>query len=255
MLQILLCRAGLPAAALIAGLSAAVPAVPAVPAAAAAAAKAPAPAARSAAALPHLPGGDYIADKNHTNLLWMVNHLGLSHYYGRFDDINARLHIDPQNIARSKLQVEINPASVDTNHQSKPNAFNAEIAGPLFFDAAKFPQIRYESTKITLTGPQTGRVEGNLTLHGITKPVALNVRFNKFYQSDPMTKLPTLGFSATASLKRSEFGIAKYAPAVSDEVKLIIETEFNMPAAAKAAPAAAKGEKTAGDKTSKSGGQ
>lgn len=182
--------------------------------------------AQSAAEAFNVPAGDYVLDKNHANILWSVTHFGQSRYYGRFDGISADLHLDGQDITRSRLIAEVNPASVDTNHQSKPNMFNAEIAGEQFLNAAKFPLIRFESTKLIITGKKTGKVEGRLSLHGVTKPLTLNVHFNKGYKSHPMTKLPTIGFSATASFKRSDFGISQYVPNVSDKVKLIIEAEF-----------------------------
>lgn len=184
------------------------------------------PALRGAQAAFQVPAGEYAADKNHTNVLWMVTHFGMSHYYGRFDDINAALILDGKDIAQSKLRVEIDPKSVSTNHTSKPNMFNEKIAGPKILDSAQFPLIRFESTHITLTGAKTGIVTGNLTLHGVTKPIKLDAVFNKSMNPQPKLQAPALGFSATAAFKRSDFGLTQLMPRVSDEVKLVIEAEF-----------------------------
>lgn len=174
----------------------------------------------------NVPAGTYIADKTHTNLLWSVKHFGLSNYYGRFDSVDAALDLDPKDLSRSKLKVTIDPKSVDTNYPGKPNSFNSEIAGSKFFNAKKFSQITFTSTAIKVTGEKTGQVTGDLTFHGVTKPVTLDVTFNNALNPHPMSKKPVLGFSATGTLKRSDFGVNALLQHVSDDVRLTIETEF-----------------------------
>lgn len=173
-----------------------------------------------------VPSGTYVADKTHTNVLWSVSHFGLSTYIGRFNDIEAKLVLDAAQPAKSKLEVTIDPASVDTNYPPKPDEFNREIAGSQFFDAAKFPRITFVSTAIETTGADTGKVTGNLTFHGVTKPVTLDVKLNAALNPHPMSKKPAIGFSATGTIKRSDFGVSAFLGPVSDEVKLTIETEF-----------------------------
>lgn len=173
-----------------------------------------------------VPSGTYVADKTHTNVLWSVSHFGLSNYIGRFDAIEAKLVLDAAEPAKSKLEATIDPASVNTNYPPKPDEFNKEIAGTQFFDAAKFPRITFVSTAIETTGSNTGKVTGNLTFHGVTKPVTLDVRLNAALDPHPMSKKPAVGFSATGTIKRSDFGVGAFLGPVSDEVKLTIETEF-----------------------------
>ncbi|AQS41130.1 MAG: Periplasmic protein [Candidatus Tokpelaia hoelldobleri] len=174
------------------------------------------------------PAGKYVNDATHTNVLWSVNHFGLSTYYGRFDDTKIKLDLaDPSKPETARLSVTINPKSVDTNFPGTPNKFSAEIAGEKFFNAAKFKTITFNSTAIKVTGDKTGEVTGDLTFHGVTKPVTLSVTFNKAYEKHPMSQKPAIGFSATGQIRRSDFGVDFLANGpVSDEVDLVIETEF-----------------------------
>ena len=103
---------------------------------------------------------------------------------------------------------------------------DAHLKSPDFFDAAKFPTASFKSTKIEVTGPSSGKITGDLTLHGVTKPVTLNASFNGG-GINPMSKAYVLGFNATGTVKRSEFGISTYVPAVGDEVTLTISAEFD----------------------------
>ncbi|MBX5002065.1 YceI family protein [Rhizobium lentis] len=173
-----------------------------------------------------VPAGTYQADVTHTNVLWSVVHFGLSNYIGRFDKISATLELDPADVTKSKLTATIDPASVSTNYPAGDKSFNAEIAGKMFFDAAKFSEITFVSTAINIKDSKTGTVTGNLTFHGVTKPVTLDVTLNAALNPHPMSKKPTVGFSATGVIKRSDFGVAALVGPVSDDVKLTIETEF-----------------------------
>ncbi|AQT47675.1 MULTISPECIES: YceI family protein [Bartonella] len=173
-----------------------------------------------------VPTGAYVSDAAHTNLLWSIKHFGLSNYYGRFDKIEAKLDLDANDVEKSVLHVRIDPKSVDTNYPKTPNEFNDEIAGEMFFDADKYKNITFDSTSIELTGEKTGKVTGNLTFHGVTKPVVLDVTLNGTLASHPMTKKPALGFSAKTVIKRSEFGVNELEGPLSDDVNLTIEAEF-----------------------------
>jgi polyisoprenoid-binding protein YceI len=101
-----------------------------------------------------------------------------------------------------------------------------DVKSEKFLDVAKYPEIRFVSTKVTREPDQTLRIDGQLTLHGLTRPLTLHARLNK-EAPNPFDKRPTLGFSATGSLKRSDFGIATYIPVIGDEVSLTIDAEFN----------------------------
>lgn len=174
----------------------------------------------------NVPTGTYNSDAAHTNLLWSIKHFGLSNYYGRFDKIEATLELNAKDVEKSALHVTIDPNSVDTNYPATPNSFNAEIAGEKFFDAAKYPSITFDSTAIKLTGPKSGTVTGDLTFHGVTKPVELDVTLNDALPVHPMTKKPAIGFSAKGTIKRSEFGVSALEGPLSDDVALTIEAEF-----------------------------
>lgn len=173
-----------------------------------------------------IPSGNYVSDAAHTNLLWNIKHFGLSNYYGRFDKIEAKLDLNSSDVEKSVLHVTVDPKSVDTNYPETPNPFNEEIAGEMFFNAAKYDKITYQSTSIQLTGEKTGKVTGNLTFHGVTKPVVLDVTLNGTLPSHPMTKKPAIGFSATGVIKRSDFGVSELEGPLSDDVHLTIEAEF-----------------------------
>lgn len=173
-----------------------------------------------------VPAGRYVADPAHTNVLWMLSHFGTSTYIGRFSDIKATLALDAADPTKSVLTATIDPKSVDTNYPAKDKDFNAEVSGEAFFDAAKFDTITFVSKEITTTGADTGTVTGDLTFHGVTKPMTLDVKLNAALNPHPMYKKPVVGFSATGTIKRSDFGVSALAGPIGDDVKLMIETEF-----------------------------
>jgi polyisoprenoid-binding protein YceI len=172
-----------------------------------------------------VPAGTYAADANHTNVLWTVSHFGVSNYIGRFDDVAAVLVLDPADPTKSKLTARIDPASVDVKYRGE-KSFAEEISGEMFLDAAKYPNIEFVSTAIETTGDKTGKVTGDLTFHGVTLPVVLDVTMNAALNPHPMSKKPVVGFSATGTVKRSAFGVTGLVGPLGDDVKLTIETEF-----------------------------
>ena len=103
-------------------------------------------------------------------------------------------------------------------------ALDTHLKSPDFFDADKFPTATFKSTKVEQTSPTTAKVTGDLTIHGVTKPVTLNVTLNK-EDIHPMMKKDDAGFTATGSILRSDFGIGNYVPMVSDQIDLYIEAE------------------------------
>ncbi len=191
-----------------------------------------------------IPAGDYTLDKHHATLVFRVSHLGFSNYTAAFADFDAKLHFDQNNAAASTLEATINPKSLTL--PAPPEGFLAELTGPQWLNAATYPAITFKSTKIETTGPDTGKVTGDLTLHGVTKPVTLDVTYNGGYAGHPMDPHARIGFSAKGTFKRSDFGVAFGVPApgttmgVGDEVQVAIEAEFSGPPLAKA-PAAASG--------------
>ncbi len=166
--------------------------------------------------------GNYKLDPSHTNVIFKISHLGYSQYIGRFNDIQGTLNFDSNNIANSDLTVSIDPDSVDVNHRK----LEGELKGAKYFNTETFPDITFIATSIKPTGPTTGIITGDLNFHGVTRPVQLQAKFNgggKF----PFTGTPVLGFSATTTIKRSDFGVTESIPLVGDEVALEIQTEFH----------------------------
>ncbi|QAY77571.1 YceI family protein [Sphingosinicella sp. BN140058] len=178
------------------------------------------PAAAQAAA-PAVASGDYRLDKSHAKIVWGISHFGFSTYYGEFTRFDAQLKLDAANPAASRLEATIDATSLSTNDAK----LDAHLNSADFFDTAKFPQARFVSTAVHRTGAKSAHVLGNLTLHGVTKPVELAVTFNGAGQN--VAKVPVAGFSAEGTIKRSDFGINAYLPALGDEVALKISGEFN----------------------------
>lgn len=166
--------------------------------------------------------GKYTLDPNHTSITFKVLHMGLSNYTGRFNKVSGDMNFDAKEPAKSTLNVSIDPTSVDVNHPK----LNEEISTQdVNLDSAKYPAITFVSKSVTKLSDTQGTVLGDLTLHGVTKPVTLNVSFIG-HGINPMSKKPMLGFSATGAIKRSDFGMTSWAPFVGDDVKIQIETEF-----------------------------
>lgn len=196
----------------------------------------PEPAVPPAATDP-LPAGTYKIDRAHTSLLFRVSHLGFSNYTARFKHVEATLELDPANPSAARLEAKIDPKSLETDYPDPATLdFNAQLTGPEWLDAAKYPEITLRSTAIELTGENTANITADLSLHGVTKPITLVATFNGGYAGHPFDRAARIGFSAHGSFKRSDFGIAYGIPApgttmgVSDDVEVIIETEFSGPA-------------------------
>ena len=168
-----------------------------------------------------LPAGSYRIDPEHASLPFKLDHLGFSQLVGRFDELDATLDFDPAQPEAARLTALVEVASIDFGLP----AFEEELGGPQWFDAGRFPQARFESRGIEITGERTGRVAGELALHGASAPVMLEVTLNGAGDT-LLTGRYRLGFAASGTLLRSEFGLGAYAPAVGDEVVLEIHAEF-----------------------------
>jgi polyisoprenoid-binding protein YceI len=192
--------------------------------------------AAQAAPAPGVPAGDYTLDRAHATLLFRVNHLGFSHYTARFKKFDATLKFDPAQLAASQVKVTVDPASIETDFPDPAKVdFNKELSGPHWLDAAKYPQMIFTSKRVVATGKRGLRIDGELTLHCVTKPVTLDATYNGGYAGHPMDPHARIGFSAHGHLKRSEFGVSFGIPApgttmgVSDDVEVIVEAEFSGP--------------------------
>lgn len=166
------------------------------------------------------PSGIYAVEPTHTSLVWRVPHFGLSNYTARLTTISGSIEFDAANPTSSTVNVTIDPNSVSTTLPT----FDTEIATNAFH-SDQFPTINFVSTNLQLTGEKSGTMTGNLTFHGQTKPVSLEVTFNGA-NVNPFTRKNTLGFSAHGKIKRSDFGVTKWLPFVGDDVEIIVEAEF-----------------------------
>lgn len=168
----------------------------------------------------------YQLEKTHVDLLFSINHAGFTEKHGSFRELDATLDYDAGKPGNSRVTVTVKTASVDTALPAR----DADLKGERFLDVQKYPEMRFVSTRVTPGANESLRIEGNLTLHGVTKPLTLQARLNKA-GPNPFDKKPTLGFSATGSLKRSDFGMSSYLPMIGDDVTLTIDAEFNRPVA------------------------
>lgn len=165
--------------------------------------------------------GTYALETSHARVAFAVDHMGFSTWYGDFTGAKGSLTLDPKNVAASKLDITIPTGSITTTNA----VLDGELKDPSWFDAAKYPTITFRSTSVASTGADTAKVTGDLTFHGVTKPVTLDVKFHGA-GANPMSKAYTVGFDAVGSLKRSDFGVTKYVPLVGDKVDLVISAPF-----------------------------
>jgi polyisoprenoid-binding protein YceI len=185
-------------------------------------------AAATGASLAAAPSGVYVTDPAHTSLTWKIGHFGLSRFTARFSEIEARLDWNAETPEASTLKVSVNPMSVKTDFpHPEVEDFNAKIGGGEEFLSAQ--PISFETRSVTVTGERDATVEGDLTFRGATHPMSLKVHFNGSVAEHPMDKKPRLGFSATGTLQRTDWGLDFAVPALSEEVDLLIEAEFVPP--------------------------
>lgn len=181
-----------------------------------------------------IPAGKYAVDKAHASLVFRVDHLGFSHWTARFTHFDADLQFDPAKPASSRVEVSIDPASLTPDNP--PPGFIEILQGAQFFDVGHFQHMTFRSTRVEAVGPNGLRITGDLTLHGVTKPVVLDATYNGGYAGHPMDPRARIGFSAHGALKRSDFGMGFGVPqpgstmGVGDVVQFAIEMELSGPA-------------------------
>lgn len=162
----------------------------------------------------------YTFDKLHTQIHFSISHLGFSYSHGRFMDFNGGFYFDKEKPEESFVDITINTASIFMGSKE----WDDHLKNADFFDVEKHPVMHFKSTKVEVTGDKTANIYGDLTLLGLTKPVILQTRLNGF-GLHPYSKKNTAGFSATTTIKRSDFGMTYGLPAVGDEVSIVIEVE------------------------------
>lgn len=168
--------------------------------------------------------GVYKSDAAHAYITFSYDHQGYSRPWLRWRSWTGDLNWNPADPSQSSIAVVIDAASID----SGVDKFDEHLKSADFFDVANHPQITFNSTSVTVDGPATAKVAGDLTIKGVTKPVTLDVKINRAADDD-FAKGYKLGFSGKTSVKRSDFGVDKYTPIVGDDVEIIVEAEFVMP--------------------------
>jgi polyisoprenoid-binding protein YceI len=162
----------------------------------------------------------YQVDGHHTQVVWSVNHMGFSILYGMFGEMTGSLTLDPANPAGAKVVIDIPMTGMTT---TSPN-FTKHLASKDFFEVDKFPSAKFVSTSVVVDG-QNAKITGDLTIKDVTKPVVLDAKLTGA-GANPMSKIATVGFEATAKIKRSDFGLGYALPVVADDVDLKITAAF-----------------------------
>ena len=166
----------------------------------------------------------YQIDPTHTATVFSWSHFGFSTPSANFSDIQGTINVDNAKPANSSVNVTIPLSSLNTNVK----ALDEHLKTADFFDAAKYPNITFKSTKVQALGKNKYKITGNLTVKDVTKPVILDAVLNK-QGVHPMTKAESIGFNATTSFDRSAFGVGAYVPNVGDKITVNITTEASVP--------------------------
>lgn len=165
--------------------------------------------------------GRYELDETHAYLTFSYSHMGLSNPRLQFAAFDAELMLNGNDMAESQVQITVDAASIDSGVAE----LDDELRSADFFDVASHPEITFTSSAYEETSENTGRLSGELTVMGVTKPVTLDVIINSAAMNR-MVRKEMIGFSAEGVIKRSDFGLTAYDQFVSDELSLDIEVEF-----------------------------
>lgn len=162
----------------------------------------------------------YEFDRGHTRIFFEIDHLGFSNYRGMFHEYSGSFTFDEKNLEKSKIDVEVDMNSADMYFDK----MNEHLLHSDLLDTTKYPKARFVSTRVERTGDVSAKVIGDLSMHGVTRPVTLDVKFNKAGEH-PFSKKFMRGFTATGVIDRAEFGIAYGVPLISKDVYLTISVE------------------------------
>ncbi|MBV1829652.1 YceI family protein [Komagataeibacter sp. AV436] len=165
--------------------------------------------------------GQYRVEPGHTQVTFSLLHMGFTPYAGLFAGASGTLRLDPALPAASRLNVTVPIDSITTTS----SVLTTELRGPDWFDAARYPTATFVSSRVVPVGADHASVTGDLTLHGVTRPVVLQVQYVGA-GINPIDKAYTVGFQATTTIQRSAFGMKTYLPMVGDEVSLSIAGAF-----------------------------
>lgn len=171
--------------------------------------------------LPGYAAEKYVLDDHHTYVLWHIEHLGFSSQVGKWY-VKGYVMLDQENPKNSKVDASIDVASIVTGLPE----LDDHLKGPLFFDVKKYPTATFVSQSVDVVDKNSAKVNGLLTMHGVSKPITLLVTLNKTGKNFINDKM-SVGFSAKTKLKRSDFGINTLLPNLGDEVSIEIGAEAN----------------------------
>lgn len=178
----------------------------------------------------HAPAGVYGLDHNHSTLVFRISHMGFSRYVGSFQKLDGRLAFIPAHPEQMSVTATVDLRSMAT--PEPPPGFRQSLLSKEWLDAGRFPEVTFRSAKVEVVPPNHARLTGDLTLHGVTKPITLWTTFNGGYPANVMDGA-RIGFSAEGAFRRSDFGIATGLPppgsnlGVGDMVAVTLETEWN----------------------------
>ena len=161
---------------------------------------------------------NYEVDTVHSSLIFRIKHLDVGFTYGRFNDFSGKMVVDEASPAGSSVEITAQIASVDTNNAKR----DQHLRSPDFFNANQFPTMTYKSTAVSKSGDEYS-VQGNLTLHGVTK--AVTIKMKKTGEGKDPRGNELIGFEGTMTIKRSDFGMDKMSQAVGDWVWITVAVE------------------------------
>ena len=169
-----------------------------------------------------VPAATYDVFTDETLVRYTVDHMGNNDYWGTFAGATGTLTLDPRDISSAKVEIEIPIFRLETTNRD----LDAELYSSQFFDYIRFREMRFVSTEVKRTGPRTATLIGNLTIRDVTRPLTLDVTFHGAGMSPFGGDELFIGFDATGSVKRSDYGLGKWVPIVSDETRIFISAEF-----------------------------
>lgn len=165
--------------------------------------------------------GEYGVEPYHTRISFSVSHMGFNDWFGDLTDASGSLTLDPHRATASHVDITLPMASISTTNTK----LDGELKSADWFDAERYPTIHFVSTKVVKTSARTAKIAGDLTLHGVTRPVVLDAQFIGA-GINPLSKAYTVGFHATTKIKRSDFGVKAYVPVIGDDVQIRISAAF-----------------------------
>ena len=168
-----------------------------------------------------VPSGTYAIDKSHTYVTFSYFHQGLSYPLLRATGVDGELELDSNALQKSRASIAVDVESIRSNL----DYFDKELASRKFFHADKYPHITFATHSYTPANESTGELTGFVTIRDVTKPIVLSVVMNGAMQH-PMLNTPVIGFSASGSLKRSDFDLDRFIPLIGNQVQIRIEAEF-----------------------------